>query len=106
MNPTPPHPDEDGYDLWLRYPLIDDADRLAEYRAAIMQVFFPATTPTLITARDELLRGLRGLLGIDSARRITPLRRGRSPSGQRSICRRPSPQPQAVGSRRLARKAT
>src|SRR3954470_11711076 len=63
MNPTPYLPDEDGYDLWLRYRLVDNAERLAEYRAAITQVFFPATTPTLIAARDELLRGLSGLLG-------------------------------------------
>ena len=63
MNISNQPPDEDGYDLWLRYPLIDDAERLAEYRAAIQQVFFPVTTPTLIAARDEVLRGLSGLLG-------------------------------------------
>ena len=54
---------EDGYDLWLRYRLVDDAERLAEYRAAITQIVFDATSPTLIAARDELVRGLSGLLG-------------------------------------------
>jgi alpha-glucuronidase len=28
-------PDEDGYDLWLRYRLVSDAARLAEYRSRI-----------------------------------------------------------------------
>ncbi|MBI1257817.1 MAG: alpha-glucuronidase [Chloroflexi bacterium] len=63
MHMPSPLPNEDGYDLWLRYRLIADPDRLAEYRAAIQQIFFPATTPTLIAARDELLCGLSGLLG-------------------------------------------
>ncbi len=62
FNPQPPN--QDGYDLWLRYPLIDNAERLAEYRAAITQITFRADSPTLIAARDELLRGLRGLLGV------------------------------------------
>ncbi|HVU12257.1 MAG TPA: alpha-glucuronidase family glycosyl hydrolase, partial [Phototrophicaceae bacterium] len=54
---------EDGYELWLRYPQVDNAERLAEYRAAIQQIYFFAHTPTLVAARDELLRGLSGLLG-------------------------------------------
>ncbi|MEO8397723.1 MAG: alpha-glucuronidase family glycosyl hydrolase, partial [Chloroflexota bacterium] len=59
-------PNQDGYDLWLRYLLIDNAERLAEYRAAIQQINFTAIfSPTLIAARDELLRGLKGLLGIE-----------------------------------------
>src|SRR3954468_66124 len=65
MNTPNPFPNEDGYDLWLRYPLIDNAERLAEYRTAIQRIVFPADSPTLIAARDELLRGLRGLLGIE-----------------------------------------
>ncbi len=55
---------EDGYELWLRYLLVDDADRLAEYRAAIKQIFIETTSSTLIAARDELLHGLQGLLGV------------------------------------------
>ncbi|HEY7374264.1 MAG TPA: alpha-glucuronidase family glycosyl hydrolase [Polyangia bacterium] len=57
--------DEDGYRLWLRYQPIDDADRLAAARALCAAVFLPAATPTLAAARDELSRGLRGLLGAD-----------------------------------------
>jgi len=54
---------EDGYDLWLRYPRVADAARLAEYRAAFARASVPGTSPTLAAARDELRRGLGGLLG-------------------------------------------
>lgn len=54
---------EDGYELWLRYPRVADAARLAEYRAALPALVMDASSPTLRAARDELQRGLRGLLG-------------------------------------------
>ncbi len=53
---------EDGYDLWLRYRPIEGAEAAA-YRAQATQLVAPAATPTQIATRDELLRGLRGLLG-------------------------------------------
>jgi len=56
---------EDGYDLWLRYPLVSDAARLAGYRAAVTGLFVAGDSPTARAARDELTRGLRGLLGAD-----------------------------------------
>ncbi len=56
-------PNEDGYDLWLRYHRVADAARLREYRAAIQYVFVDGRSPTLHAARDELTRGLSGLLG-------------------------------------------
>jgi len=56
---------EDGYDLWLRYRLIADAARLAQYRSAITQLVIASDTPTLHAARAELVTGLRGLLGRD-----------------------------------------
>ena len=56
-------PDEDGYELWLRYNLIDDAELLETYRQKIQQIVFQPNTPTLQVAYDELLRGLSGLLG-------------------------------------------
>ena len=31
-------PNEDGYDLWLRYRLVANADRLAEYRTEISRI--------------------------------------------------------------------
>jgi alpha-glucuronidase len=54
---------EDGYELWLRYVTVSDADLLARYRASITEVVFAGGSVTLETAREELGRGLRGLLG-------------------------------------------
>ncbi len=56
-------PSEDGYDLWLRYRLVADASRLAEYRAAITDIVIEGDSPTLRAVRDELSAGLTGLLG-------------------------------------------
>ncbi|HEX5869638.1 MAG TPA: alpha-glucuronidase family glycosyl hydrolase, partial [Longimicrobium sp.] len=58
---------EDGYELWLRYTRVSDAARLAEYRAALPALVMEAQSPTLRAARDELRRGLRGLLGVEVA---------------------------------------
>ncbi|HET9983398.1 MAG TPA: alpha-glucuronidase family glycosyl hydrolase [Longimicrobiales bacterium] len=55
---------EDGYDLWLRYPLVSDAARLREYRAALSALVIEGDSPTLRAAGDELSRGLKGLLGV------------------------------------------
>ena len=53
---------EDGYDLWLRYrPL--PAQQAAAYRSHAAQLVIAADTPTEQAARQELLRGLGGLLG-------------------------------------------
>jgi len=54
---------EDGYDLWLRYRRVADAARLTEYRAALTSVVAEGSSPTLASARDELVVGLTGLLG-------------------------------------------
>lgn len=54
---------EDGYDLWLRYPLVSDTALLQHYRQSISSIVVLGDSPTLRIARDELLRGLRGLLG-------------------------------------------
>ncbi|HEX6040767.1 alpha-glucuronidase family glycosyl hydrolase [Longimicrobium sp.] len=56
---------EDGYELWLRYPRVTDAARLAEYRAALPAIVIDAQSATLRAARDELRRGLNGLLGAE-----------------------------------------
>lgn len=56
-------PNEDGYDLWLRYRLISNARLLTDYRAAITRLVVEGHSPTLRVARDELATGLRGLLG-------------------------------------------
>jgi alpha-glucuronidase len=64
LRPATPPADEDGYDLWLRYPKITDEARLAEYRAASAALLVLGSSPTLDAARAELERGLRGLLGV------------------------------------------
>ncbi|WP_129776586.1 alpha-glucuronidase family glycosyl hydrolase [Peristeroidobacter soli] len=52
---------EDGYELWLRYhPL--PAEQRALYAPATSQLVMPTPSPTLAVAKDELLRGLNGLL--------------------------------------------
>ncbi len=53
---------EDGYELWLRYhPL--PAEQIKLYRSHALQLIADAGTPTRTAAREELLRGLHGLLG-------------------------------------------
>ncbi len=67
---------EDGHQLWLRYPLLEEPWR-SEYRASVSQVVACPTdrstaagsegsatlSSTLVVARSELVRGLAGLLG-------------------------------------------
>lgn len=55
---------ENGYDLWLRYLKVDNTHLLSTYRQAFGQLVFPATSPTLQEAKDELTKGLNGLLEI------------------------------------------
>jgi alpha-glucuronidase len=69
-------PAEDGYDLWLRYPLVSDSARLAEYRAATSEVVVAGESPTLEIVRQELARGLRGLLGREPRFADAPTRDG------------------------------
>ncbi|MBN2004005.1 MAG: alpha-glucuronidase [Anaerolineae bacterium] len=58
-----PLKNEDGYELWLRYRQVDDAERLAQYRKTLPQCFVPeeGATPALI--KSELARALPALLG-------------------------------------------
>ncbi|RRJ39103.1 alpha-glucuronidase [Xanthomonas vasicola pv. musacearum] len=51
---------EDGYDLWLRYQPLANA---AQLRDSASQLVVVGDSPTLHAARDELARGLQGLLG-------------------------------------------
>jgi len=53
---------EDGYELWLRYRPLEAGQQL-RYRPHLAQLVAPASTPTQRVAREELLRGLGGLLG-------------------------------------------
>src|SRR5690606_21779944 len=62
---------EDGYDLWLRYRPVEAAVA-ADYRARLVPVVAPATNATQRATRDELVRGLGGLLGKAPAEADTP----------------------------------
>ncbi|MEJ2355729.1 MAG: alpha-glucuronidase family glycosyl hydrolase, partial [candidate division WOR-3 bacterium] len=53
---------EDGYRLWLRYDRIADENRLNEYRKDIQAIYFPGDFPVFKTAREELEKGVSGLL--------------------------------------------
>lgn len=53
---------EDGYDLWLRYRPLPNAQAQA-YRAQLQALVAPQSTELQRSARAELLRGLEGLLG-------------------------------------------
>jgi alpha-glucuronidase len=62
MGPMPAK-NEDGYELWLRYPRVADEARLSAYRDQLTSIVGPAGDATLVRAIDELKRGLSGLLG-------------------------------------------
>jgi alpha-glucuronidase len=54
---------ETGYDLWLRYPRIQDAALRAAYRRQLSHLVVPLQTPTGQAIGAELRRGVGGLLG-------------------------------------------
>jgi alpha-glucuronidase len=56
---------EDGYELWLRYRKVDNADRLAQYRKAIGSVVTLGKNLTTDLIKDELERALPALLDSD-----------------------------------------
>jgi alpha-glucuronidase len=66
---------EDGYDLWLRYRLVDPAAREA-YRAQATEIVAQGASPTLELATSELTRGLAGLLGAPRSVVSAPTREG------------------------------
>ena len=63
-----------GYALWLRYPRVSNATRLAEYRRVFSRASVVGNSPTARVIRDELTRALGGLL--DSAVGIGDVRVG------------------------------
>jgi alpha-glucuronidase len=52
---------EDGYDLWLRYRPMEAAAQ-AQYRPLATGIVSEGASPSLNAAKDELVRGLSGLL--------------------------------------------
>lgn len=53
---------EDGHRLWLRYVPVSNHELMQEYRSVIQNVIIPANSPTLKAAREEMQKGLSGLL--------------------------------------------
>jgi alpha-glucuronidase len=61
--PTPvPGTVEDGYELWLRYRTVSDATLLNGYRTSATQVVVEGNSLVAVSTKDELTRGLSGLL--------------------------------------------
>jgi alpha-glucuronidase len=54
---------ENGYDLWLRYPLIKETVVRNAYINHFTTIRMEGQSPTLLAARKELLSGLEGLTG-------------------------------------------
>lgn len=54
---------EDGYELWLRYRPVEAAS-LHSYQSAATELVGGSAGNTLLAARSELTRALRGLLGV------------------------------------------
>jgi alpha-glucuronidase len=66
---------EDGYDLWLRYrPLAEDV--AGRQRVHATELVVPDGSATLRVAREELQRGLAGMLGATPALSAQPTRAG------------------------------
>jgi alpha-glucuronidase len=55
---------ENGYDLWMRYKVVADNALLARYKAAVTELVVDGDSPTLTAARNEMIAGLGGLLGV------------------------------------------
>jgi alpha-glucuronidase len=54
---------ETGYDAWLRYAHIDDKPAREQYAELPATVVALGKSPVVKSAQEELIRGLRGLLG-------------------------------------------
>lgn len=67
---------EDGYEMWLRYHQVADAELLKKYQRQIQHLVMPGESDTLAAARKELLTGISGLLGEELPTAPAPGRRG------------------------------
>lgn len=54
---------EDGYELWLRYKMVDNSTLLSSYRQLVTDIYINGTSLTIAAAKEELSTGLNGLLG-------------------------------------------
>jgi alpha-glucuronidase len=61
----------DGYDLWMSYRKLDNPAILKEYRKTFSSIVIEGDSETLGIAREELKKGLKGLLGVELSVRNT-----------------------------------
>ncbi len=54
---------EDGYNGWLRYTLLENKQQLLSFRQNITALKINGNTPTMLAVKEELTKGLNGLLG-------------------------------------------
>lgn len=54
---------ETGHEAWLRYASIDDPSVRQRYASLPATIFAAGASPVVVSARDELIRGVRGMLG-------------------------------------------
>lgn len=55
----------DGYDLWMSYKKLEDKKTLKEYQQAFSSIVIEDKSETLSIVREEVQKGLKGLLGAD-----------------------------------------
>ena len=53
---------EDGYRMWLRYDQVEDRQKLEQYRNLLQQVVIHDESGIMSAAKEEIDRGLKGLL--------------------------------------------
>lgn len=57
---------ENGYDLWLKYQLINNTSLLAQYKKQLLSPAITGTSPTATITRNEFNKALKGLTGINN----------------------------------------
>ena len=67
---------DDGYELWMSYRKLDNTARLREYRQVLSSVIIQSDSETLNIIREEIKKGLDGLLGINISIQSTPSKGG------------------------------
>ncbi len=60
-------PEENGTDLWLRFPRLPDSERLNEYRDHLTHVVVLNSSATANIVKEELTQGIGGLTGVTIA---------------------------------------
>ncbi len=58
---------ENGYDLWLRYKMIDNKTLLEKYKTQVRSIFIEGESPTLSVIKTELITAMKGMLGKEPA---------------------------------------